>query len=122
RVLTGDDPNVESKAIEGPRQAVQDQPCECHESHEQRAACNRNRAQSGLSESMHKSDEPGGKACGEAAQQSADDLGHALRLSLRRRHVQSLTEPSMRRIRSTSSRGENGFVTYSSAPSESPFS
>src|SRR5262249_23698535 len=76
-----------------------------------------NRKRCALAQDERKHREPNNERCCKADEQSADDSGHALVAG----HGQP-RRSSMRRTRSTSSRVENGFVTYSSAPSESPFS
>ena len=119
RVLAGNDPHVERKAIERPRQAVQKQPGNRQEERQQHAARNGDRGDRGLAQRERKRRKTGREQYCKANEQRSDESGEGT--GLRARHVQP-RGPSMRRIRSTSSRVENGFVTYSSAPSESPFS
>src|SRR6516165_1526591 len=116
-VLAGDDPNIEGKAIERSHQAMHDEPGKREEDRQQHAAGRDNRTRCLLAEGKRKHRETDDERCCKADEQSADDSGHGLVA----RHGQP-RRSSMRRTRSTSSRVENGFVTYSSAPSESPFS
>src|SRR5262245_3010321 len=116
-VLTGDDPNIEGKAIERSRQAVHDEPGKRQEDHQQHAAGRGNWTRCALAQGERKHRETNNERCCKAGEQGADDYGHGL--DEQHSHPR---RSSMRRTRSTNSRVENGFVTYSSAPSESPFS
>jgi hypothetical protein len=82
----------------------------------------------GGDEVSHPVAEPFAEAAGERGSSGASSVCSRVRNSppsfeggTLARHVQ-LRPSSMRRIRSTRSRVEKGFVTYASAPSESPFS
>ena len=114
-ILAGDDCHVEREPIERARQPLQDAAGQDQETRKHRGACPRDRAGGGLAENDRQRNDGGARDDRKAGEQSSQDSSHASRAS----HAQL---PSMRRIRSTRSRVENGFVTYSSAPSDSPFS
>src|SRR5207244_10314157 len=72
-ILAGDDPDIESEAVERPRQTAEQQPSEYCSDRKQRAAGNRNGGYRGLAEHNRKGDETGGKQRDEAEEQSAAD-------------------------------------------------
>src|SRR5262249_16489085 len=119
RILPGDNLNIESKAIERPSQAVKQQPSKSREYRKQRAARNCNQLERGFAKAKRKRCKAGGERYRKGNEQEYNNSRYAWRLLAR--HAQ-LRRSSIQRIRSRRSRVEKGFVTYSSAPSESPFS